>query len=378
MSKNLINIYFTIFLSIFAGSFIVPIFPFLVRWYGYPDYYTGIGFSLYFVGMFLWSIFFGKLSDNIGRKKTLLITLIPDIIGYLILLFSGNIFFLLLSRLFMWIWWGTFPVGQAYITDNSAAWERTKNLAFTGAIFGIAFTIWPSLWGIIYEKFGIYVVLIPIVLLLINVVSVWFLSEGKYVEDTNDDVDMSLLELASRKKSLWGLFLISFLLSLGFANIQITFPLFLKDIFFLSEWQIGYFLAYVWICAIVYQGFLMKYVRKYLKEQHMILIGSVILAISFFLFGINHFIVFLFLIIPLMPIWNGSMSPAIGGLVSTIAKKESWKALGISTSVWSIGSMFGGVICWFLYHIAPVAPYIFSSLVFVGIFFVSLSLFRKA
>lgn len=368
MNKNLLNIYTTIFLSIFAGSFIVPVFPFLVREMGYADFYTGLGFSLYFIGMFFWGILFGKVSDSIGRKKTLLLSIIPDIIGYTILFFSGNILFLLLSRLFMGVGWGTFPVGQAYISDISSNKDKTKNLALTGAIFGIAFTVWPSLWGIIYEKFGIYVVLVPIFLLLCNIVSVSFLQEPK--KDTETDEEL-FPHLHNTKKSLLVLFSISFLLSLGFSNIQITFPLYLKDIFDLSEGQIGYILTYVWICAITYQWFAMKYVRRFFSEIQMIFFWSLILVVWFFFFGINSIFWLLFFIIPLMPIGNGSLSPAIGSLVSQLAKKEGGKALGISTSVWSLGSIFGWLICGSLYHVSPTAPYIFSSIIFIIIALVS-------
>jgi len=110
MNKNLLNIYVTVFLSIFAGSFIVPVFPFLVRDYGYSDFFTGLGFSLFFIGMFLGSIFFGRLSDKIGRKKTLFFSISGDIIGYIILYFSGSLIPLLVSRFFMGIGAGTFPV----------------------------------------------------------------------------------------------------------------------------------------------------------------------------------------------------------------------------------------------------------------------------
>jgi len=70
-----------------------------------------------------------------------MITLIPDLIGYIILFFSGNIFFLLLSRIFMGIGGSTFPVGQGFISVISKSEDKVKNMAFTGALFGTAFVL---------------------------------------------------------------------------------------------------------------------------------------------------------------------------------------------------------------------------------------------
>ena len=174
MKRQLYNIYFTIFLSIFAWSLLIPVTPFVIRSLGAPDYYVWIGTSLYFLWMFLGGMIFGKISDNIGRRNAMYITVGLDIIGYSLFYISHSALWILIARLFLWFGGGTFPIGQAYIADNSSVQDKTKNIAMTGAIFGTAFVIWPALWGFLFTKFGIHMALIPILLLLGNIASISF------------------------------------------------------------------------------------------------------------------------------------------------------------------------------------------------------------
>lgn len=359
MTLRMANIYFTLFLSIFAGSLLVPVMPFMIRDTGASDFFTGLSLSLYYVGMLAGWIFFWRLSDKIWRQKTLFLTVGLDIIGYVLLYFFHSLHGLLLARLFLWFWGSTFPIGQAYLSDLSTPEEKTKNMAFTGAIFGIAFIVWPSLGSLLYDWFWMTMLLFSLTLLIINLISVSFLKD---VHRPHPEEKIEPSDFWHFPKQVYLFFVLSFFLGLSMSNMQTTFPLILKDVYQVGEKHIGYFLAYVWITSVVYQWFLMKYVRKFLNERQMILIWATLLWCSYLGYALNSWYPLIFILVPLTPLGMGTTNPAIAGLTSRNSGKFTGKALGTLSSSNSLWALIWGSLSGYLYTFSPFYPNFVSSL----------------
>jgi predicted MFS family arabinose efflux permease len=105
--------------------------------------------------------------------------------------------------------------------------------------------------------------------------------------------------------------LLSFGSTLAFSSIQSGSGQFYSDVFSFSSTQIGYTLALVGAMAIIYQGFLIQYVRKIWKEIELIRLSLLLMAISLFIFAWNTSPVILFLIIPLFPLAMGTFQPSV-------------------------------------------------------------------
>ena len=98
------------------------------------------------------------------------------------------------------------------------------------------------------------------------------------------------------------LFILSFGGTLAFSSIQSGSSQYYRDVFGLTANQIGYTLSFVGLIAIIYQGGLIKYVRRHFSEIRMIQIALVLMTISIFFFAINRNIYLLLLIIGIFPI----------------------------------------------------------------------------
>lgn len=93
--------------------------------------------------------------------------------------------------------------------------------------------------------------------------------QQKYRGDKEESVIP--LDFHHHKKQIYLLFIIAFILSLGFSSMQTTFSLLLSDRFLFDEKMVGYCLGFIGFTSILYQGFLIKYVRRFLDEKGMIL-----------------------------------------------------------------------------------------------------------
>ena len=68
---------------------------------------------------------------------------------------------------------------------------------------------------------------------------------------------------------------------MAFSAIQSMSTQFYTDRFHFSVTEIGYTMAMVGLVSIIYQGFLVKYVRRYLREEQMIQMAFALLTIGF-------------------------------------------------------------------------------------------------
>lgn len=109
------------------------------------------------------------------------------------------------------------------------------------------------------------------VIFLNLLIILFFLPEigKKHLEATEESV--SPVDFHHHKKQIFLLFVAAFIAALGFSAMQTTFSLLLADRFSFDERIIGYCFGFIGIIAIAYQGFLIRYTRKFLNEKGMIL-----------------------------------------------------------------------------------------------------------
>lgn len=100
---------------------------------------AGYSFAQFLVGP-MW----GRLSDRIGRKPTLLLTLAGSAVSYAFLSgFSDSPAHILIGLLAVGVFAGNTSVVLASVTDLTSTENRAKGMGMMGAGIGLAFTIGP-------------------------------------------------------------------------------------------------------------------------------------------------------------------------------------------------------------------------------------------
>ena len=108
------------------------------------------------VGQLVGSLIMGKLSDHIGRKSVVILSLASSTVSYILAAFADTLWLLFVARGFCGLCGGTMPVVQAMVLDVvSDPEERPQMLAMCGAAAGLGFVVGPVIGGVCAELFGL-------------------------------------------------------------------------------------------------------------------------------------------------------------------------------------------------------------------------------
>ena len=152
MIRPLVVIYAAIGLDAVGIGLIFPILPRLLEEVTHTHHiapYVGIMTALYAVMQFLFAPLLGALSDNLGRRPVLLLSLAGAAINYVVMAFAPQLWMLLLGRAIAGLTSANVSVATAYITDISPEDKRARRFGLFNAMFGIGFIIGPVLGGLL-------------------------------------------------------------------------------------------------------------------------------------------------------------------------------------------------------------------------------------
>ncbi|MGP6087244.1 MFS transporter [Antarctobacter jejuensis] len=144
----------TILLDAIGIGLIFPIMPDLMERVGAGDtatgaFWGGVLMAAYAGAQFVFSPAVGGISDALGRKKVLLVTLAALSVDYIIMALAGTFWLLLIGRLLAGIAGATYITATAYLADISAPKDRAANFGLIGAAFGVGFIIGPAIGGLL-------------------------------------------------------------------------------------------------------------------------------------------------------------------------------------------------------------------------------------
>ncbi len=384
-TSQLFLILLTAFLDILGMSILIPVFPDLTAHFHMAESWTMWTQSIYAIGMFFSGFIIGNLSDKYGRKKMLIVTSSFNLLGYIATLTALSIgsttgiigFWLYLSaRLIAGIGWAGYWVVQAYISDISAPEVKTKNMGLMGAAFGTAFLVWPAIgWVLASFAWVNGILLVSIAIITINLLWIIFwLPEPKHHEREMKTVDIAEWKMS---REIYILLILALGASIGSSVMQSGSGQFYADRFWFNADLRGYTMAVVGLISIIFQGFLVKYVRKYLNEQRMMQVGFALVSAGMILLAWNTYAPFVFLIIILFPLGMGSFGPSIASLLSQDAGKHAGRVMGMNTSMTGIGGIIGPIITWWLYAMHIALPFWYAGGLFLILFILSVIYLKK-
>lgn len=151
MNKQKLIILSTVFVDVLGFGIVIPILPFYLTEFGASALTITVLFSVFSLCAFLSAPLLGALSDRVGRRPILLISIISTSIGWFVFASATSIPILFLGRIIDGIAAGNFTTAQSYLVDisNNDEKERIKNLGIIGATFGIGFILGPIVGGIL-------------------------------------------------------------------------------------------------------------------------------------------------------------------------------------------------------------------------------------
>ncbi len=376
MNSRISILFLTVFIDLLGFGLVIPILPTYAVQLGASAFEVGLVMAVYALMNFVFSPFWGTLSDRHGRRPVIAVTVFITAMGFLLLANAHGLLLLFAARMLAGIGSANIATSQAYITDVTPPERRAKALGLIGASFGLGFIFGPPAGGLIKEHFGMDAVgYTAMALSLFNLVLILlFLPESIKERDPTNKVEIKPISgviRALKNLNFRDLYLTSFLYITAFSMMQITVALLWEQHYGLSEAQVGYMFAFIGLASAIVQGTMVGWLARSFGEPKLMLYGSVLMGLG--LLGIPfvpdaHFVPLAFIPILLLALANGCMMPSISSLLSRNAgEREQGQVLGMNQSFGSLARIAGPTMGGLLYGWHYTTPYIGGAILMGGV-----------
>jgi multidrug resistance protein len=357
----------TVFIDVLGIGIIIPTLPFYVESFGVSAFTITLLFCIFAFFSFFSAPFLGALSDKIGRRPVMILSICSTALGWLVFASAQNIWFLFLGRSIDGMAAGNFSTAQSYLTDIAKDdKERTKNLGIIGATFGVALIVGPALGGLLSQISPTFPFWFVGILASINAVNAYFnLPESHLVRNKNSKISLNpftpILKILNDKEILPGFF-VWFLFGLSIAIQQAVFALYLGKTFSLGAFASGIFMTAVGVIIILNQGFLLsKFWLKRFKERDLEIFMMGIFTLGFFLLSTSVLGIF---IIGLIGITFGQSILRVvltSQIVGNVPEKRG-EIFGAMTAIMSLSMIVGPFLAGALFVSHSKLPFILSGI----------------
>lgn len=138
-----------IFIDLVGFGIVIPLLPFYAQRFGATADLVTLIVAAYTFAQFLSAPFWGRLSDRIGRRPVILITIAGTAVSYVWLAFSDSLLMVIAARGFGGLVAANYAVIQAYVADITSPEGRAKAMGRMSAAFGAGFVAGPAIGGVL-------------------------------------------------------------------------------------------------------------------------------------------------------------------------------------------------------------------------------------
>jgi DHA1 family tetracycline resistance protein-like MFS transporter len=355
-------IYATVVLDAIGIGLIFPILPALLQEVTQAASvapYIGIMTALYALMQFIFAPVLGALSDRLGRRPVLLVSLAGAAVNYLFLAFAPSLWMLLLGRAIAGLTSANVSVATACITDISPEQTRARRFGLLNAMFGAGFIIGPVLGGALGDTGLRLPFMAAAVLTTCNLLLAFFTlpeSRPPMRQPMGEKIDLAALNplrplrWVFSNKNLLPITVIFFTFSAAGEVYGVCWALWGHDAFEWNGLWIGLSLGAFGVCQALAQAFLPGPAVKLLGERATILGGVACACVALVVMAFATRSWMIFAIMPVFAL-GGIGAPALQSLATRqVADDRQGQFQGVLASSVSLAS----VLC----------PLVFSSIYF--------------
>jgi len=403
----------TAFVDMVGLLMILPLLPFYVKTLGgsgvqFLGFHLGTGIingfivASFTVAQLVSAPMWGKFSDRVGRRPTLLIALGASAIAYLIFGFAHSLLLLFLSRIVQGAGGGTVGVIQAYVADSTAPEDRARALGWLSATTNLGVALGPVLgsFAIALGKHDLLPgpgtlqmghaapgILAAALCLLNMAFAARYLTESRNPADhvATDEPRKSsrqaIWRVMSRSSEPSSRLIWIYAIAIGaFQGSFSVLALFLNARFQVTEQTIGYFFMYVGSISVFTRVLLLGRMVDWLGEARLSRLGLILLAAGVLGMPLARNLWMLAIAVALIPLGTAFTFPCVTALLSrVIVPRERGLYMGMQQTYGGVARIIAPLFFgWCFDSLGVSSPYFFSSAFILATVFLGFGLDQYA
>ncbi len=398
--RGVFVVWFVIFLDLLGFGIILPSLAYYVDIFAPPQWAMDLGAQIglvrttsaetmrlgaaaVFVGLlqtvfslcqFVFAPLWGRLSDRIGRKPVLIVSMGGFTLAWLLFAFAPSLIWLLVARALAGVFAANLSTAQAYMADVFPPEKRAKGMGLIGMAFGMGFVLGPAIGALLVSgpvlgllftpdtpEYARGHLLVPALFAAALSFSALVLAATRLRESLPPERrahpaerQSQLAELidALKRPAIGPMLVVYFVATAGFANLEAMFSQFNKDHLSLPQNTNMWVFTCIGVTIALVQGGLIGRLTKRLGSPKLLLLGQAGLAASMLLFGWQveasiglDATLWVILISVLIGGFNALCNPSVLTIISTHAKRTTQGGtMGFTASSATLGRIVGPVM----------------------------------
>ncbi len=379
----LLVVFATILIDFIGFSVLIPVLPLFAERLGASPFQVALILTVYALAQLLFLPAWGWVSDRVGRRPVILISLFGTVCSFVLLAFADSIGMIYAARVLAGFFAASIGTAQAVVTDVTSPSERARGMGIIGAAFGAGMIVGPMLGGLsaeLHEKAPFYAVAL---LATLNFVVAWFrLPESRPPQRRSPDwseLRHSLvptpvrLVMAVHDRRI-GLFLyLFFQVFTAFAVLEALITLYMGDQYGATPLDVGLLFAWIGVVLVLTQGVLLRRLVNYAGETRLVVVGLTAMGVGLAAMAFVPSYGWFYAVGTVIAFGNGITFPSFTSLYSKACEAENAGELlgqgqAMATTGRIIGPTIGGLL---MQHWFPSAPFLLAG----AMMFLSLAMF---
>ncbi len=403
--SSLLVLFLTVFTDLIGFGIVIPFLSYYARQYGATGTLVGAVVGVYSIMQFFFAPVWGRLSDRIGRRPVILVSLVASSTGYFLFAVAHSFTLLFVSRVIAGVGGANIGTAQAYIADVTTPENRARGMGLIGAAFGLGFILGAPLSGFLSAA-GMHRhlpgnLLPGIVAGTMSVIAfsiaLFVLGESKppaaraaaassfaappagpdaagapvmngYAAPRAPEADRAAAPVRSRippqfdrrvwsemahQSILFAIILTLFLTLLAVAGMETSVTLHARDRFNFTPLQLAWFFLFMGVIVATIQGGLIGRLAKALGEKALVITGAASFTIGLSLVPAVWHVPYLYVVAFFIAIGQGLTYPSLTALVSKASPpNEQGSMLGLASGIGSLARFIGPILSGWFYDLA--------------------------
>ncbi|MEM9482263.1 MAG: MFS transporter [Cyanobacteria bacterium P01_F01_bin.116] len=378
------------FINSVSFTIIIPtLYPY-AKEFGLSDLAASLLTTAFSLSQFVGTPILGRLSDRIGRKPLLVMSLLGTVVANILAAVSPFAWWLYLARMLDGLTGGNNSVAQAVVSDITTPEQRTQAFGIFGGMFRLGFVVGPPLAyfaqtlpplpGI--TPLGMSFMMSAIMALVAAVLCFAVLPETRPPSECDRNLKLSFadfgfgrLATSFRKPVVGRIFIMTFLNGATFTVFTFAFQPFFLTVLGQDTKMLAFAFVFFGILAFLSQVFLLEPLRKRMNLVTLLVVALIMRGILLILYPSFPTVQAFWILLFFFGIVNAFPMPLIDSLLSLrTSKDEQGEVLGTNSSYLSIANAIGPAISGVLVTFGYGMPFFVAGGLTLAIAFFALSL----